>query len=329
MSFNDGTDSSSTRLIVITATVMLMVFAACATLAFFLSLKSPDQVMVPHVVGKDLPEALLELQAKELYPRLQLRYSANAEERGTVLEQSPAAGAIVKGGKRIELVVSQGTVIDTVQNYVGEHIEAVQERIQQLFTASSRRYIHLRQPFLTKYSNEPAGIIIEQHPPAGTPLSNNMELSFVVSKGREQETTKVPALLKANLEKIYSVMQKSALVFIFKESDNHAVSALTVEHQQFAAQTDVPVFSPVEVQVALPQQEDTMISGILKTTLPEYPYPFTLSFSASYQNGNKEQLAHFRHPGGICTIPYTVPPNTVLTLRVLNKDVYSLTVTGQ
>lgn len=328
MSFNDETDGSSSKLIVRVTALMLAVFTACATLAFFLFLKSPEQVMVPPVVGKDLSEALLELQAKELYPRLQLRYSANAEERGTILEQSPPAGAIVKGGKRIELVVSQGTVIDTVQNYVGEHIETVQDRIQQLNT-SSRSYIHLRQPFITKYSTEPAGTIIEQQPPAGTPISSNMEITFVVSKGIEREMTKVPDLLKANLDKIYSVMQKSALVFIFKEADVHSIPALIVEQQQFEAQTAVPVFSPIEVMVAIPHQEEDIISGILKTTLPEYPYPFTLSLNAAYQNGNKEQLAHFQHPGGLCTIPYSVPPNTILTIRVLNKDVYSFTVIGQ
>jgi beta-lactam-binding protein with PASTA domain len=39
------------------------------------------------------------------------------------LEQSPEAGAIVKGYSRVSLVVSRGVVVDTVGNYVGMNID--------------------------------------------------------------------------------------------------------------------------------------------------------------------------------------------------------------
>ena len=168
MSVGDIADdiSGNGKTIVITSLVMLIVFIAVSTLVFFISLKSAEQVMVPNVVGKDLPEALLDLQTRELYPRIQLRYSQKADEKGLILEQDPSPGAIVKGGKRIELVVSQGTVIDTVQNYIGENIEDVQNRIRELFTSGNRQYLQIKQPYLTKYSAEPAGTILEQEPAA-------------------------------------------------------------------------------------------------------------------------------------------------------------------
>jgi len=42
--------------------------------------------MVPALEGKDLIPALIELQEKELYSRLQVRYSSDYE-KGLVLEQ--------------------------------------------------------------------------------------------------------------------------------------------------------------------------------------------------------------------------------------------------
>ena len=57
--------SGNGKTIVITSLVMLIVFIAVSTLVFFISLKSAEQVMVPNVVGKDLPEALLDLQARK------------------------------------------------------------------------------------------------------------------------------------------------------------------------------------------------------------------------------------------------------------------------
>ena len=327
MSVGDIADdiSGNGKTIVITSLVMLIVFIAVSTLVFFISLKSAEQVMVPNVVGKDLPEALLDLQARELYPRIQLRYSQKADEKGLILEQDPSPGAIVKGGKRIELVVSQGTVIDTVQNYIGENIEDVQNRIRELFTSGSRQYLQIKQPYLTKYSAEPAGTILEQEPAAGTPISNNMELTFVVSKGTQAETTQVPDMAGADLKKIYQVMQRAAVTFAFTAGSTTGTD-ITVQQQSAAAQSGVPVFSPVTLTVSLPESANGMVSGILKTTLAEFPYPFTVSLYAAYPNGDKDILTSFRHPGGACSVPYTVPEGTKLSLEVLNKEVYTETV---
>ena len=327
MSVGDIADdiSGNGKTIIITSLVMLVVFIAVSTLVFFISLKSAEQVMVPNVVGKDLPEALLDLQARELYPRIQLRYSQKADEKGLILEQDPSPGAIVKGGKRIELVVSQGTVIDTVQNYIGENIEDVQNRIRELFTSGSRQYLQIKQPYLTKYSAEPAGTILEQEPAAGTPISNNMELTFVVSKGPQAETTQVPNMTGADLKKIYQVIQRAAVTFAFTAGSTTGTD-ITVQQQSAAAQSEVPVFSPVTLTVSLPESVNGMVSGILKTTLAEFPYPFTVSLYAAYPNGDKDLLTSFRHPGGACSIPYTVPEGTQLSLEVLNKEVYTKAV---
>ena len=327
MSVGDIADdiSGNGKTIVITSLVMLIVFVAVSTLVFFIALKSAEQVMVPNVVGKDLPEALLDLQARELYPRIQLRYSQKADEKGLILEQDPSPGAIVKGGKRIELVLSQGTVIDTVQNYIGENIEDVQNRIRELFTSGSRQYLQIKQPYLTKYSAEPAGTILEQEPAAGTPIANNMELTFVVSKGTQAETTQVPDMAGADLKKIYQVMQRAAVTFAFTAGSTTGTD-ITVQQQSAAAQSGVPVFSPVTLTVSLPESANGMVSGILKTTLAEFPYPFTVSLYAAYPNGDKDLLTSFRHPGGACSVPYTVPEGTKLSLEVLNKEVYTETV---
>ena len=319
--------SGNGKTIVITSLVMLIIFIAVATLTFFISLKSAEQVMVPNVVGKDLPEALLDLQARELYPRIQLRYSQKADEKGLILEQTPNPGAIVKGGKRVELVVSQGTVIDTVQNYIGENINEVQTMIRELFTSGSRQYLQIKQPYLTQYSAEPAGTILEQEPAAGTPISSNMELTFVVSKGAQSETTQVPDMTGADLKKIYQVMQRAAVTFAFTAGSTTGTD-ITVQQQSVAAQSEVPVFSSVALTVPLPEPKDGMVSDILTTTLAEFPYPFTVSLYAAYPNGDKDMLTSFRHPGGACSVPYTVPEGTKLSLEVLNKEVYTETVSA-
>ena len=120
-------------------------------------------------------------------------------------------------------------------------------------------------------------------------------------------------------------MQRAVVTFAFTASSATGTD-ITVQQQSAAAQSGVPVFSPVTLTVSLPESADGMVSGILKTTLAEFPYPFTVSLYAAYPNGDKDLLTSFRHPGGACSVPYTVPEGTKLSLEVLNKEVYTETV---
>ena len=79
--------SENWKVILITSLVMLFVVIAGAVIVFFLALMPADRVMVPNIVGKDLNSAIIELQGKELNVRLQLRYSNNPDDEGSVLEQ--------------------------------------------------------------------------------------------------------------------------------------------------------------------------------------------------------------------------------------------------
>ena len=114
--------------------------AAVAAISFFAALRGAEQTMVPEVRGKDLVEALLELQQKELYPRIDLRYSGAAADKGRVLEQSPRAGSIVKAGRRIRLVVSQGMVLSAVGDYVGRNVEDIRMELQCCLPRTPSRF---------------------------------------------------------------------------------------------------------------------------------------------------------------------------------------------
>ncbi|MDR2097387.1 MAG: PASTA domain-containing protein, partial [Spirochaetaceae bacterium] len=161
--------------------VGIMVFVSVIAIAvFFLTVRGAEQTMVPEILGKDLVEALLELQQKELYPRIELRYSGSVADKGRILEQDPRAGSIVKAGRRIRLVVSQGPVVSKVENYVGRGVDDVREELQTLFAANSQPLITVKEPILYQYSAQAAGTILEQNPAPGTGIFAPVQLEFVV-----------------------------------------------------------------------------------------------------------------------------------------------------
>ena len=174
-------------LVVIVALVFM--FAIC-WITFFATVRGPEQVMVPNVEGKELTTALLELQVKELYPKIQLKYTDNPDDAGKILNQNPEGGSIVKAGRRVNLTVSRGVILDHVENYIGQNYDDVKINLQTMFTGSSRPLIVLAEPSYKSDQSE-AGTILAQEPPEGTIISNPVTVKLIVSKGAEYENARV------------------------------------------------------------------------------------------------------------------------------------------
>ena len=148
ISFSEGYEKlqSNIWMLIITCVSAFFIMFLVAILVFFKNVEGPEKVLVPNVVGKQLEDALLEMQAKELYPKINLRYSDVPGDEGAILEQSPKAGAIVKGYSRVSLVVSRGVVVDKVDDYVGMNIDDLQLKLQTLFAGQTKPLIVLGNP---------------------------------------------------------------------------------------------------------------------------------------------------------------------------------------
>jgi beta-lactam-binding protein with PASTA domain len=298
--------------------VMMLVCLA----VFFASVRSPEKVMVPDVVGKDLTTALLEMQVKELYPRIQLRYTNDPDDQGKILNQSPDAGAIVKAGRRITLTVSRGVVIDHVEKYIGEKIDDVRIKLQSLFTGSARSLIVLADP-VYKADQSEAGTILEQDPPEGTKISEPIKLQLIVSRGPEFERAKVPDLVGMNVNDVLMVMSHTKIVFDFTSHiAQSGEKAGTVTMQQSFDNEYIDNYSRMTADFAFPAKHDqNSVYGIFADQLTEYPYPVKMTLDVIPPEGERYTIVTLTHTGGSITIPYVLPEGTELILVVAGKDV--------
>ena len=303
----------------------LMCFAAFAI--FFVNVKCPEKVLVPNVVGKNLEDALLEMQVKELYPKISLRYSDLPGDEGTILDQSPDAGAIVKGYSRVSLVVSRGVIVDKIDEYTGMNIEDLRMKLQTLFAGQTRPLIVLAEPEY-KPDVSDAGTILEQDPPAGTHISEPVTVQLVVSRGPNFENTKAPYLIGQSVNDLLQIITRSKLVF---DISSHKASADekagTVVDQQAFDSEYVPNYTRVTLEMALPDGDYTdNVYGIYEEKVVDYPYPVPMKIEAYPPEGNSYTLLSFNHPGGNVTVPYAVPAGTTLEFTVVNKVVSRRTV---
>ncbi|HAH63743.1 MAG TPA: penicillin-binding protein [Treponema sp.] len=312
---------SSGRLLVFTVIAAVVVMMLACIVVFSINVKGPEKVMVPDVVGKDLPTALIEMQTKELYPKIQLRYSDKPGDEGQILEQSPSGGAIRKGYSRVSLVVSRGVVIDHVENYVGQNLEEVRLKLQTLFAGSAHPLIIIAAPQY-KADTSAAGTIIEQDPPEGTSISNPVTVNFIVSRGPNFENTRVPDIVGSTVNDVLQLMARTKLTFDFTshEAAGDEKPGTVVSEQKFPAEL-VQNYTRVAAEFALPSESvNGNVYGIFEDTLTVYPYPVPVKLTAVPEEGDPYTIVSFSHPGGKITIPYAVPAGTELILSVVEKE---------
>ena len=301
-------------------TVLLTFFVMVVTClaVFFLTVRGEEKVMVPNVIGKDIITAELELQAKELYPKIQLRYSEKPEEKGMVLEQNPSAGAIVKAYRRITLTISRGIALDKFENYVGKNFDELSPSLHNLFSGTTIP-ITLAKPIL-KTDTAPEGTILAQFPPAGTMIIDPITIYFIVSNGNKVEKTTVPDIQGMDIATVMDTLKTNSLIFDFTAHEAYASEkANTVLSQSIAPNTEVPAYKHVQVQLALAAPTEKTVTGIFSYTLAEYPYAVPVRLESQDNEGTMTTLADFNHTGGSLTIPYEVKKNTTLILYVAGE----------
>lgn len=302
------------------AAILLMAFITCAV--FFIRVKGEEQTLVPNVVGIQLEDAIVELQVKQLYPKIKLRYTDDGIEKGVVLEQSPSARAMVKGYSIVTLTVSRGPVQATVEDYVGKNVVDLKVGEEQLAFGENKSPIKFKSP-IYKHDEAAEGTVIAQFPEAGLDVFGTTNVQLVVSKGLNKKNVEVPLLNGLSVQDFLEQTKGAPLVF-----DISAHVATEGEEPGTITKTSttgtVPEFSRVQVDFAYPQQpimvEDKEIAyGLIEQELADFPYPVKMELSAITTDGDITQLANFSHPGGKICVPYAVEKGTTLVFSVNNK----------
>jgi beta-lactam-binding protein with PASTA domain len=317
------------RMFIFSVAGLIVFVGIIAVSVFFYAVHGEEQAMVPDVRGKELTEALLELQVKELYPRLNLRYSQTSRDKGFILEQEPKPGTIVKAGRRIRLVVSQGVIVNKVENFISRNIDEVRMDLMTLQAAGGGiPLLSIKEPIMYDFSSESPGVILAQKPEAGADISRPISLEFVVSKGRENLSINVPQLAGLTLSKALEIISSTGINFIFviKEIGPNETGE-TITAQIPAANSTVSANTPVQLTVTRPEKmANNEIFSLYRFIIPQNPYPLPVRLEAQLPSGEKIRLITVNYMGGDFTVPYKLPVESVLILSMLNRELNRETV---
>jgi len=313
----------------VSMTLVLLVFVGIVAIsAFFVRVRGAEQTLVPEVRGKELAEALLELQAKELYPRIQLRYSQNSRDKGRILEQDPGAGTIVKAGRRIRLVVSQGVILNRFENYIGRDLEEVRTEVLTITSSLGGQLITIKEPVIYDYSPEAPGTVLRQRPEPGSGITGPTDLELVVSRGLENTIVTVPELSGLTVAAALEQIGKTGIAFEFsiRKAEEEEQDG-TVIGQIPPAGTEVSLNTVTYIVVTIPDDlKDDEIFGLFTYTMPQNPYPLPVRLDTIPPSGERARVFGVEFLGGKLTVPYRLPANSVLILTMMDRELHRETV---
>jgi beta-lactam-binding protein with PASTA domain len=307
---------------------LLLLMGIIAVTIFFAAVRGAEQTLVPEVRGKELTEALLELQVKELYPRIQLRYSQSSRDKGYVLEQEPRAGTIVKAGRLIRLVVSEGVMINRMETYVGRNIDEVRMDLLTLAASTGSPLLSLKEPLMYDFSPEAPGTILQQKPEPGSDISGPMTLEFVVSRGLENIPVTVPQFMGLSLSAALEQIGRLGTYFSFSLRElGEGERGGTVVSQNPVAGTGITTNATVNLVMSIPTGlGENEVFKLFAYTMPRNPYPLPVRLEALPPSGERYQLISVDYLGGIITVPYRLPVGSVLILSMMNREIHRETV---
>ena len=295
--------------------VVLMIVIALIT--FLVTIDSKELTMVPDMSGLDLANAVIDLQDRALYAEVQLRYSSNMSDKGTVLGQDPKQGTLVKAGTRVLLKVSKGASVEKLEDYTGWGLIELENHLKSLVT-SYGPLLKLNKPYIYIYDESTPGTVLEQKPLPGTEITILTDLSIIVSKGPEGSLTPVRDYEGTSWQRALQLAISDSFPFTFssRAAKRGEVPGMVI-NQSPTAESEVPADTVRQIFITEPVEiEQGYIFGILEKDLPIYPVKVPVEVKSITPGGIESTLAKLYHAGGLLTIPYIVSDGSTITISI-------------
>jgi eukaryotic-like serine/threonine-protein kinase len=293
-------------------------------ITFGIAVRGQPETLVPNLEGKDVLDALVDLQSKELYADVQIQYSSDLE-KGIIMSQKPAPGTLVKAGKRVVLRVSRGPIIDKVENYVGMSLDDVKSHLQTLF-ASHAPNIIIKTPVIYQYRpGVPSGRVLAQSPAPNSKITGVTTLELVVSQepGATSTVTVGDYVGKSFQEAIQELTRDNIpFSFAVKGSSRGSEPGLVIA-QNPPRETQAEYGQVIQLTMTPPAAASVgkdNVFGLFKFALPPQAIAVTIRLMI-VSNSEPKEIFSTKHPGGPLSVPYIVPEGSDLVLSVDRKSV--------
>ena len=160
----------------IASSLAIVAVSLCAlTLGLIVALgHAPAQVAVPDVQGQTLDQAQQALKQRGLEGKARYALS-DSVPAGSVVSQRPYVGKLVRVGRMVDLLVSNGPKSVAVPDLVGKSLSESQDLLRQSYLQPGE--------IKRQASDKPPDTVLEQRPAASTIVDRDKTVDLQVSGG--------------------------------------------------------------------------------------------------------------------------------------------------
>jgi len=234
--------------VILVASFLTLLFLTILIIVVFPSLLGTKEVTIPDLQGKELEDAITELQNTGLVPGKIIELEDAEIPEDHVIKTNPKEGKKVKEGAKIDIYQSIGQETIVLSDYEGENIEDIEKELEKM----EFKDIVVTEEY---HADIASGTIISQNPVANTEvLPEDTVIEFTVSKGSEQILLKdLTGYSEAGLK---DYAQDSGLIIeVEKEEYHQSVPEGQVISQSPAAHSSVDKGSTVKVVLSKGKEE--------------------------------------------------------------------------
>ena len=196
------------------ALAFIVVTGISAYLTLVLIIKSEDTVIVPSLAGKDVVYALELLTELELNTKVKgSEYTADIPKNYVVF-QEPQAGAEIKKGRDVKIILSKGPQTVSMPNLFDLSVQQANIMLEEYGICQGE----LSRTYNNKVEKDH---IITQVPSQGTMISRGGCVDLLISMGLQPEAFKMPDLIGLAIEDALQSIEKAKLVIGEIKSSHH------------------------------------------------------------------------------------------------------------
>lgn len=315
--------SQKLRWIILGSLVSLLSMLVVAAVIFLATVRPKDDTIVPRVVGISLSEAMLLLQNSDLTAFITTRFVEDPQyEAGLVLQQKPMAGMYVKVGESVELSVSAGLAITSVDDFVGMKLEDVRTAIVTRYST----LLSIKEPLVYLASDEPEGTIIGQDPVAGTPVNGPITLSLLISRGIKEPARVLTSYEGVALDKAVLLAGQNNLPIIFSIEGDPLEGYPIIAKQNPSAGHELRTNEAVRFTVHPVIGNSEKVLATRTITIPSYTSPIKVELVALGSSGKKELLFSTYQQGVKLVVAYYQDRGTQIVVLANGKEQERFTI---
>ncbi len=187
------------------------VYLFISTMMLIFLTKSSPEVKIPDIIGKRFVDVSNSLTRKGLRTELKFVDVYDIED-GVILNQYPESGRIALEDSKITLTISRSKFFIDVPNLIGSQLPIAINKLKNLHYQDKSVSISTGVISYIPSDKTASNVIIDQSPKAGTKISPEVKINFLVSSGPTGADKNMPDITGQSIDLCYDLLLSKGVV---------------------------------------------------------------------------------------------------------------------